>query len=377
MLSVLKYYGSQPAQVAYSHYEISNEVFMSNIQGKTFRCQRLHNVTQVRSSRTLAVTSQQIVEMAVNPFKTGYGTVLVVHNLEGLAKIKFKKASAGLLTLTFSSGHVLQYIMVDPIIFVDYLKVKMGEIGIKGDLTKNPVHAKHIETANSFFSATREIEAQFSLNPSYRLIEKTMDLLREAAEQFAEGSDNRYSSVIEHIQKFLQRADVTLILDTAMKDQLKPSQLGVKDNQSGVENDAVVSGKDSKMIPSSEYSGQLSPSNLGFDISKQDLKCDVNFSKYEDELAALMETPQNQSPRYDDGDEDDTASIKSDGMEFELKEMLGDITEEFTTLLDSFQKTDTPLKAENSEYVNTKSDDERDIMFSATMDFEADFASIS
>ena len=92
MLSdVLDFVGNYPNQVAYSHYETGNEILLRNINGKTFNCQRLHNVTNLKSNRVLAVTQMQIIEMAVNPFKTGFGTVLEAHNLEGLSKIKFKK----------------------------------------------------------------------------------------------------------------------------------------------------------------------------------------------------------------------------------------------------------------------------------------------
>jgi hypothetical protein len=93
----------------------------------------------------------------------------------------------GVLTLTFKSEHTIQYLFKDSKECVDFLKLQMQQLGLKGDVTKSLNDAKHVANANSFYEATKEIEQRFSLNPSYKLIEKVMDLLREAAEQFAEG----------------------------------------------------------------------------------------------------------------------------------------------------------------------------------------------
>jgi hypothetical protein len=342
MLSdVLGYVGNYPNQVIYSHYETGNEILMRNISGKTFYCQRLHNVTNVKSNRVLAVTQMQIIEMAVNPFKTGFGTVLEVYNLEGLSKIKFKKTSSGVLTLTFNSNNVLQYVMTDPISCVDYIKIKMQLIGMKGDLTKSLIHSKHIETATSFFEATKEIEAQFSLKPSYKLIEKIMDLLREATEQFAEGSDDRYLSVIKHIQKFLQREDVTRILDIGPT--MDPHLIAVDDVRTceilNPSADTIVEISRVDACRSTEGGSSVEPCNQ-VHIKPAD---DGDFSKYEEELAALM-TPGDNTPN-EEGDRNVVAKDNSSiDAEVDLKSMLGDITEEFTTLMNSFEKPiDKPI----------------------------------
>ena len=334
MLSdVLDYVGNYPNQVAYSHYETGNEILLRNINGKTFYCQRLHNVTNLKSNRVLAVTQMQIIEMAVNPFKTGYGTVLEAHNLEGLSKIKFKKTLPGVLTLTFCSSNTLQYVLTEPTACVDYIKIKMQLIGIKGDLTKSPIRSKHIETATSFFEATKEIEAQFSLNPTYKLIEKIMDLLREAAEQFAEGGDDRYSSVIKHIQKFLQRADVTQVLDMGPTVDIKTLNLSY-DSRDDVESNhgeiSVTAISDNPDISIDERS-----TDIVITPTKSAIQND--FAKYDEELAALMSSSDGPS-ELSGGGLAVTSSDTSVDFEGELKSMLGDITEEFTTLLNSFEK---------------------------------------
>ena len=334
MLSdVLDFVGNYPNQVAYSHYETGNEILLRNINGKTFYCQRLHNVTNLKSNRVLAVTQMQIIEMAVNPFKTGFGTVLEAHNLEGLSKIKFKKSLPGVLTLTFNSTNTIQYVLTEPSSCVDYIKIKMQLIGMKGDLTKSPIRSKHIETATSFFEATKEIEAQFSLNPSYKLIEKIMDLLREAAEQFAEGGDDRYSLVIKHIQKFLQRADVTQVLDMGPTVDINTLNLScdshddVDSNHEEISLTAASADLDisSQGPPSDFITTPIKPANL------------TDYSKYDEELAALMSSSDGHRELSDGGivAENSDSSIDFEG---ELKSMLGDITEEFTTLLNSFEK---------------------------------------
>ena len=362
-------------QVAFSHYEIGNQIYMPNVNGKIFKCHRLHKITNVRSSRALAITEHQLIEMAVNPSEIGFGTVLEVHHLEGLSKINFKKITAGLFTLTFSSGHILQFVMADPIAFVDYLKEKMLLRGIIGAVTNNPTNTKHIENANFFYSATRETEAQFSLNPSYKLIEKIMDLLREAVEQFAEGGDDRYLAVIDHIQKFLQRADVTAILDLTVN--YPKSSVSLNDVTGGAghesekrngaklgkpstsivygesllnveplpvaaveEEQAVVTIDTSKVTLSRYFTESL---HLDFqpteDIiqtgTKPEENCDDELTKYEEELAALMtsscSTIVQNNCSY-------TEAKKSDELECELKSMLGDITDEFADLINSFEK---------------------------------------
>lgn len=352
MLSeVLGYVGNYPTQVAYSHYEMGNEIVMRNMAGKLFYCQRLHNVTNVKSNRVLAVTQTQIIEMAVNPFKNGFGTVLEVHDLEGLTKVKFKKTSSGVLTLTFTGGNVLQYVMTDPTSCVDYIKIKMQLIGMRGDLTKSVLHTKHIETANSFFEATKEIEAQFSLNPSYKLVEKIMDLLREAVEQFAEGSDDRYMSVIKHIQIFLQRADVTRVLDIGPVNRV--GNISTDDRGSYVAGQpaldielAVERAKYKASCPSVDT--QLSASNSS-SVPQIDAVDHDDLSKFEDELAELMLS----SFEPTDGNENCASSggdlVNSADAEVELKLMLGDITEEFTTLLNSFEKTPIDLVTDKEQ----------------------------
>jgi hypothetical protein len=52
---VLSYVGNG-LSATFSHYEAGNEVFIRNINGKFFYCQRLNLVTQLKSNRILAIS---------------------------------------------------------------------------------------------------------------------------------------------------------------------------------------------------------------------------------------------------------------------------------------------------------------------------------
>jgi acetolactate synthase regulatory subunit len=144
-----------------THFEVGNEVLIKNITGESFHCKRFNFNTGVKSNRVVALNGTQIVELAITPFKAGFGIVLEVYSLEGLCKIKYNRASVGLVTLTFNSQHIVQYIVVESSKFIELLRSQMQELGLKGDVMKNSIDAKHIETATSFFKATKEIEVGF------------------------------------------------------------------------------------------------------------------------------------------------------------------------------------------------------------------------
>ena len=191
-----------------------------------------------------------------------------------------------------------------------------------------------------------------------------MDLLREAAEQFAEGSDDRYLSVIEHIQKFLQRADVTLILDAALNAKPDPdvviiNGVGSDDVEGGHENEPVV--VNSTLASASPI--PESPSN------RLDRSIDADLAKYDDDLAALMMSPYGNNLRDEEFDEDDVHSVKSGHAELELESMLGDITEEFSILMESFEKSGDIL---TSVSYDSKGSDEQDFINALAADFDLD-----
>lgn len=144
-----------------THYEVGNECLIKNIADESFQCKRLNTSTGVKSNRVVAINGTQIIELAISPFKIGFGIVFEVHSLEGLCKIKYNRTSVGLVTLTFNSQHVVQYLVAESSKFIEILRARMQQLGLKGDVMKNSIDAKHIATATSFFEATKEIEVRF------------------------------------------------------------------------------------------------------------------------------------------------------------------------------------------------------------------------
>jgi hypothetical protein len=277
------------------------------------------------------------------------------------------------------------------------------------------------------------------------------------------GSDDRYLKVITHIQKFLQRADVTRILDdTVNKSSIKlPNDKGDPDlneiifndngnnesineinnnvdnnngNNNGNNCDSklsfdlyipllelkkvhpnpnssptfrtsntyestlnsdmnLISGsEESNVISKDNYGGNLNPNfdpnfkfnpTLDFEHNQSNsnalkFQLDVDeMLRFEEEMASLMfktEETSPRSPRSLDPDSDtnfeffsfqSNKSNESDKIEGELNSMLGDITNEFTNLLDSFQSNNS--EADNN---NENKDDFNKIKRIETLDSE-------
>lgn len=203
-----------------------------------------------------------------------------------------------------------------------------------------------------------------------------MDLLREAVEQFAEGSDDQYLTVIKHIQNFLQREDVTFILDSQCKPKDESPPIIISDDDlciqpmENIEKTLELSPlkiEDNQLVDSKVHSSE----NI---VSKSSTKNDEKYASIiEKEFAALMSdnlTLKERSLSEEDITEE-CFSFKSDGIESELKSMLGDMTEEFDVLVNSFEIT--PSKDfENNENLDSKSEeldmDECDVLIRDTVD---------
>lgn len=197
--------------------EVGTELALRSIEGQIFNCFVLVPVKAsgpnfVKCKYLLAITDHQVVELYPHPNKLGVAVTSYVHSLQALAKLRFKKGDPGVLILEFKSGKISKLIMKDPALCVEHIKAKMRHIGIQGNV--KPKSEKDIASAQSCFQRTKEIETEFSFNPSVLLIQQMMDLLRRAAEKFGEANDDSYVEVIDYIRSFLQRADVLKILDS-------------------------------------------------------------------------------------------------------------------------------------------------------------------
>ena len=203
-----------------STVEVGAEISLRSIDGQLYNCftlvpvkkgQQTGSANYIKCKYLLAVTDSQLIEMYPHPNKIGMAVTAHVHLLTALAKLRFKKGDPGVLILEFKSGKVSKLIMNDPGTCVDFLKSKMKQMGIRGNL--KPKSEKDIANAQACFKRAKEIETEFSRQQSIDLVREMMDLLRRAAEKFSEANDEGYTEVTKFINQFLTRADVAKLLD--------------------------------------------------------------------------------------------------------------------------------------------------------------------
>jgi hypothetical protein len=92
-----------------------NEIAIKSIDGKVFNCflakqSSISPDNYLKRSYLLAVTETQIIELIPNPLKIGMAHVVDVHDLNGLAKLRFKKGIPGVLVLEYKSGTIAKVI---------------------------------------------------------------------------------------------------------------------------------------------------------------------------------------------------------------------------------------------------------------------------
>lgn len=242
--------------------EVGTEISLRSIDGQLFNCFTLVPVKKggsnyVKCKYLLAVTDFQLVEMYPHPNKIGMAVTSHVHPLSALGKLRFKKGDPGVLILEFKSGKVSKLIMKDPETCVEFLKAKMKQVGIKGNL--KPKSEKDIANAQACFQRAKEIEAQFSVQPSIEVVREMMDLLRRATEKFSEANDATYTEVNEYIGRFLARLDVSKLLDE--------NSASGPGNSNGSENSGVAGGNnnmdDDDGDDDDDLASSMPPARLG------------------------------------------------------------------------------------------------------------------
>jgi len=184
--------------------------------------------------------------------------------------------------------------MNDALACVNFIKANMASIGIEGSASiKSPSkfanNLKTIESAQAFYDQTIALENQFSVSPDVEIVRQVMDLMREATERFSEANDERYTGVISHIKSFLQRKDVDLLLKNS--------------------------------------------------VVKEKVAVNNKFEIGEDLTNRMNNTLNSASTDSVEGDDKLYKSDKvqvDNSLEDELNGMLGDMTEEFNVLLQSF-----------------------------------------
>ena len=184
-------------------------------EGQIFECSVLENISILKHrARLLLVTREQIVCMTPNPFKSGTASVMEVYEMEDLEKLRFKRGVNGVLSLTFKLSKECRFLMSNAFECVEYIKERMSQRGIVGShSTKSKGSLNQIQSAEAFLETTKDLIAHFSVEPSVALIQEIMELLRESAERFGAQNDDRYLVVVQDIKSFLQRDDVTVLLE--------------------------------------------------------------------------------------------------------------------------------------------------------------------
>mmetsp|Transcript_32762 Transcript_32762/g.55234 ORF Transcript_32762/g.55234 Transcript_32762/m.55234 type:complete len:471 (+) Transcript_32762:82-1494(+) len=198
--------------------DVGTELSLRAIDGAIFHCYVLVPVKDsgtnlARCKYILAVTNLQIIELSPHTSKVGIAVAVDAHDLQALAKLKFKKGEHGVLLLEYKNGKKLKLIMHDPSACVSYIKEKMQNVGIAGNVKTK--EERNVENAEQYFERARDIERDFTLTASIDLIQQMMSLLRRSAEKYEEGNDKGYETVNKFIREFLQRGDVKAVLESS------------------------------------------------------------------------------------------------------------------------------------------------------------------
>jgi len=343
--------------------------------------------------RLLVVTPSQIAE--VTPLdKLGFGLVDDVFALEDLVKLRFKRGEDGVLSMTFKDERVVNFLMANASQAVEKIKLHMQKLGVEGTHTQNSGSLKQVASAEAFLTAAQQMMDEFDRNPSHKMISNLMELFKEAAERFGQASDDRYLSVIALIQGFLQREDVVAVLElryeqqqhhrknepqTAPQSSSSSSNSSSSSSSSGGSSSSSSSSSSGSSGSSSSGSSEVSKSSNsnnhqeGSSMVSSDAAKDMergsedeeeeeethggtlmnlvalgehtNNSKTKSGLAIAVERMreyQHKGDSIDDGDDEvDSSAIvlttsSMDALERELSIDLASMTNEFSTLLESF-----------------------------------------
>eukprot|EP01041_Mallomonas_annulata_P000207 gene207-375_t len=277
------------------NYEPGMEISLLQIEGTLFECSPiLLNFTEhmpiVSKKRFLAITNTQIIDLAPHPSKRNYATSLETHNLESLAKLKFRRGE--LISFQFKNDRIVKYRMTNSSECVDHIKMIMMKMGIKGQ-QKTGKAINNVTTAEGLLEKIENLTNKFSASPSHALVEEVMSLLREAVEKFSEAGDMRFQHIIVQIQEFLQREDVVRIL--------------------GIESSAVLE---------SEVERHLS---RAYQITDEEDKIIENMAEQNEDEDMIRVALAGAAP-----------SSESDLMEQELSVLLTDWTAELDSICDTF-----------------------------------------
>lgn len=375
--------------------ESGSTIPIKSINGEFFDCSLYTldetNKINIKKQIQLVVTSKQVIELSPLTFRPGMGYIEEVHQLIGLATIKFRNQQIGLLILEMKSKKVLKYLIKDPLPCVECIKQAMTKLtGHAGqhekkassqEMTKpsndppisNDPKQQAIATALDCMQQSKEIENLFSFYPSYELIEKMMNLNRIATESFAQYSFRnhgnidpshqiQYLEIVQDIQNFLLRDDVIQILDAHAKGQ-SLSTFSTPHKTTPSSSSDPLSSEDST-VPSTPVPTIPATIQLSHPIEEY-------INQHEEELYIDFETQAEREDDETDTDNKDKVKDKvkeglvystslADTSHDELHELLQSIDDEFSTILGSFVPSTRIDILDHSEQVEGADEEEVD-----------------
>lgn len=300
------------------------EIALDKIDGRIYECIPINAMTIMNNAaanlkRYLAVTKTNIIELARHPFKVRYATILEVHSLENLARLKFKRGEQ--VTFYFKNDKVINYKMVESAECVEFMRTQMSKIGIKGN--QSSLRVKHSNRYDDIFHKIEEIEKKFALQPSHELVEEVMELLRQAAENLVDPNDVRYAKVLKLTQSFLQRDDVIRTLDTKREEIIKEKEVNLHT-------------KPSLLLPQKKILVPPEMEREIFDNLQRSFQFSLKDDHFEEELGELEErTIQSPTPFTNDSrksEEVEAAISLGEQMAYELGSQLMNWSDEFDQL---------------------------------------------
>ncbi len=222
----------------------------------------------------ILVTNTQIARIEPSTLMRGGGTVRELYNLRELDSLKFKRTTPGLLKLTFKAGisydttkstndmsssnnlqsspapgaaplHTLHALLDKPMDCVAYIKTQMAEnLGVQGVHTHKPKQnsispSTEYQNTDDFLKHIYQLIGSFEGTPSFELVKTITEKFKIATERLSAGNANgstkqtdnnagdagdqvakstqdedKYMQCIQDLRNFLQRSDVTKLLES-------------------------------------------------------------------------------------------------------------------------------------------------------------------
>lgn len=168
----------------------------------------------------LMLTPDHILEITCNKFSVATATVAYVIPVSSLAKLKFRRKESISLFFRQSPDDPAIYMCDTSADAVKELQGVLKKYGVKGKHT-NATMQRCVKSAIIMIDEiqAREVELEEAGEFENRrvMVEKIMNLYRQAAEQFELAGDLRHEEVMVHMHEFLAKPLVLVILDSKSK----------------------------------------------------------------------------------------------------------------------------------------------------------------